>query len=106
MKGIDQEGVSFHKTRNAHIYREYIGSKQTMEQLATKYNITKQRVWQIIRRCQLGGGDYYEGFENFRQKEESLRELGIENTQIHKLLRKWMSDKYGIKTISLKDERI
>ena len=98
MKGIDQEGVPFHKTRNALIYREYIGSKQTMEQLATK--------WQIIRRCQLGGGDYYEGFENFRQKEESLRELGIEKNQIHKLLRKWMSDKYGIKTISLKDERI
>jgi len=106
MKGIDQEGVSFHKTRNALIYHEYVGSKQTMEQLAGKYNITKQRIWQIIRRCQLGGGDYYEGFENFRQKEESLRELGIESDQIHKLLRKWMSDKYGVKTITLKDERI
>ena len=107
MKGIDKDGISFYKNRNAIIYFEYKYTKEvTMEQLAEKYSITKQRIWQIIRRCQLGEGDYYEGFENFKEKEDSLKELGIENDQIHKLLRKWMSDKYGVKTITLKDERI
>ena len=74
MKGIDKEGVSFYKNRNAIIYFEYKYAKEvTMEQLAEKYSITKQRIWQIIRRCQLGEGDYYEGFENFKEKEDSLK---------------------------------
>jgi len=90
MKGIDEVGVSFHSDRNSTIYYEYTH--------------TKQRIWQIIRRCQLGGGDYYGGFENFREKEKSLKELGVPKDQIHSLLRKWMSEKYNIKTIALKNE--
>ena len=104
MKGIDEVGVSFHSDRNSTIYYEYTHTKQTMEQLAKKYDITKQRIWQIIRRCQLGGGDYYGGFENFREKEKSLKELGVPKDQIHSLLRKWMSEKYNIKTLALKNE--
>jgi predicted DNA-binding protein YlxM (UPF0122 family) len=76
-----------------------------MEQLADKYEITKQRVWQIIRRCELGSGDYYRGFETYRDKQESLKELGLPQEQVHELLRKWMSEKFDIKTITLKNER-
>tara|TARA_R100001594_G_scaffold19347_2_gene37751 strand:- start:5362 stop:5595 length:234 start_codon:yes stop_codon:yes gene_type:complete len=76
-----------------------------MEQLADKYEITKQRVWQIIRRCELGSGDYYRGFETYRDKQESLKELGLPQEQVHEVLRKWMSEKFDIKTITLKNER-
>lgn len=105
MKGIDESSASFHRERNSKIYYEYTSTKQTMEQLADKYEITKQRVWQIIRRCELGSGDYYRGFETYRDKQESLKELGLPQEQVHELLRKWMSEKFDIKTITLKNER-
>ena len=105
MKGIDESNALFHRERNSKIYYEYMSTKQTMEQLADKYEITKQRVWQIIRRCELGSGDYYKGFETYRDKQESLKELGIPKEQTHTLLRKWMSEKFDIKTITLKNER-
>ena len=70
MKGIDRDKATFYLERNQSIYREYVETKQTMEQLAERYNITKQRVWQIIRRCTLGEGDYYKGFENFKHKKQ------------------------------------
>ena len=104
MKGIDRDKATFYLERNQSIYREYVETKQTMEQLAERYNITKQRVWQIIRRCTLGEGDYYKGFENFKHKEESLTELGIQGGRRHELLRKWMSENYEIKTIPLQNE--
>lgn len=105
MKGIDNSGALFHRDRNSKIYYEYKNTKQTMEQLADKYELTKARVWQIIRRCELGSGDYYEGFAVYRKKEESLKELGLPRVQIHELLRTWMTEKYEIKTIARKDER-
>tara|TARA_R100000656_G_scaffold121418_3_gene96382 strand:+ start:704 stop:1024 length:321 start_codon:yes stop_codon:yes gene_type:complete len=104
MKGIDKLNASLHRNRNSKIYYEYTNTNQTMEQLAYKHEITKQRVWQIIRRCELGAGDYYKGFETYRDKQESLKELGVPQEQAHTLLRKWMSDKFDIKTITLKDE--
>jgi translation initiation factor 2 alpha subunit (eIF-2alpha) len=105
VKGIDDSSASFHRERNSKIYYEYTTTKQTMEQLAEKHGLTKQRVWQIVRRCEMGSGDYYKGFEAFRDKQDSLKELGISEEQMHKLLRKWMHEKFDIKTIALKDER-
>jgi|TARA_R110002012_G_scaffold117769_1_gene265833 predicted DNA-binding protein YlxM (UPF0122 family) len=104
VKGINTDKASFYLKRNEAIYLEYLENKQTMEQLAQKYNITKQRVWQIIRRCTLGEGDYYGGFKTFKDKEESLKELGIKGGRRHELLRKWMSENYEIKTIPLQRE--
>ena len=104
MKGIEESRASFHRDRNSKIYYEYTNTKQTLEQLADKYGVTKQRVWQIVRRCEMGSGDYYKGFENYRDKQDSLKELGIPEEQMHKLLRKWMSEKFDIKTIALKNE--
>ena len=104
MKGINEDKANFYTDRNQNIYKEYIETKQTMEQLANKYNMTKQRIWQIIRRCTMGEGDYYKGFNNFKTKEESLKELGIKGDRRHELLRKWMGDRYEIKTIPLENE--
>ena len=104
MKGINEDRAYFYKNRNLNIYQEYVETNQTMEQLADKYNITKQRIWQIIRRCTMGAGDYYRGFENYKDKEVSLKELGAISERRHQLLRRWMSEKYEIKVISLRDE--
>ena len=43
------------------IYNHYCKDNMTLEEIGIKYNITKQRSWQIVRFSQLGDGDYYAG---------------------------------------------
>ena len=75
-----------------------------MEALAKKYAMTKQRIWQIIRRCQVGQGDYYQGYQTFKAKKESFEGSGLSEEEIHHRMRTWLSETHGVKTIKLKDE--
>ena len=104
MKGISEADQKVQFDRNSQIYREYKGSDITMDGLANEYNLTKQRVWQIIRRCQLGDGDYYQGYIRYKSKEDSLKELGVKGKRLHELMRKWRSEQ-GAKMITLSGER-
>ena len=45
------------------IYMTYTNSYTTLEEIGTKYDVSKQRVWQIIRYCKLGDGNYYKGLK-------------------------------------------
>lgn len=104
MKGISEENQKIQFDRNSIIYKQYRETDTTMDKLAYEYNLTKQRVWQIIRRCQLGDGDYYHGYVKYREKENSLKNLGVKNDRLHSLMRKWMTEQ-GAKMIKLRDER-
>ena len=104
MKGISEENQKVQFDRNSIIYKQYSGTDITMDGLADEYNLTKQRVWQIIRRCQLGNGDYYHGYTRFKEKENSLKDLGVTGNRLHGLMRKWMTEQ-GAKMIKLRDER-
>ena len=104
MKGISEIEQKEHFDRNSQIYTDYKNSDVTMDGLAHQYDLTKQRVWQIIRRCQLGDGDYYQGYVRYKSKEDSLKELGVKGKRLHELMRKWMSEQ-GAKMITLSNER-
>jgi predicted DNA-binding protein YlxM (UPF0122 family) len=104
MKGISEENQKVQFNRNSIIYKQYSDTNITMDGLADEYNLTKQRVWQIIRRCQLGNGDYYHGYIRFKEKENSLKDLGATGNRLHGLMRKWMTEQ-GAKMIKLRDER-
>ena len=104
MKGISEENQKVQLDRNSIIYKQYKDTNITMDGLADEYNLTKQRVWQIIRRCQLGNGDYYHGYTRYKEKEDSLKDLGVTGNRLHALMRKWMTDQ-GAKMIKLRDER-
>ena len=104
MKGISETDQKVQFDRNSQIYAEYKNTDITMDGLANEYNLTKQRVWQIIRRCQLGNGDYYQGYVRYKSKEDSLKELGVKGKRLHELMRKWMSEQ-GAKMITLSGER-
>ena len=104
MKGISEENQKVQFDRNSIIYKQYSDTNITMDGLADEYNLTKQRVWQIIRRCQLGNGDYYHGYTRFKEKENSLKDLGVTGNRLHGLMRKWMTEQ-GAKMIKLRDER-
>ena len=54
MKGISEGKAVFYRERNLSIYDDYMNSSRTMEEIAEHFNLTRQRVWQIIRRCQIG----------------------------------------------------
>jgi len=106
MKGISDGKAVFYRERNLAIYDAYFTSSRTMEEIAESFHLTRQRVWQIIRRCQIGEGDYYEGYQNFREKKEKLEEKGFSEDEVHYLMRQWLVEKHRVKIIRLKDERI
>ena len=71
MKGISEINQKIQFDRNTEIYKRYKEEDVTMDGLAAVYDLTKQRVWQIVRRCQIGNGNYYEGYTRYKSKEES-----------------------------------
>ena len=106
MKGISESKAAFYKNRNLSIYEEYLNEDTTMESIATRYALTKQRVWQIIRRCQVGEGNYYQGYQAFKEKKDSFADSGLTEEEVHEEMRDWLSEEHGVKTIKRKHERI
>ena len=79
------------------IYKEivtlYSSGTMTMKEIGEKFDITKQRVWQIVRRCKIGNGNYYSAVEIESKKKELPDHL----------YSAWLKDK-GIKTIKRKED--
>jgi predicted DNA-binding protein YlxM (UPF0122 family) len=74
------------------IYMTYTNSYTTLEDIGRKYDVSKQRVWQIIRYCKLGGGDYYKGLKLYNDVQKSYEEEFTEadTKTINALMRDWM----------------
>lgn len=74
------------------IYMTYTNSYTTLEDIGRKYDVSKQRVWQIIRYCKLGGGDYYKGLKLYNDVQKSYKEEFTEadTKTINALMRDWM----------------
>ena len=70
----------------------YTNSYTTLEDIGRKYDVSKQRVWQIIRYCKLGGGDYYKGLKLYNDVQKSYEEEFTEadTKTINALMRDWM----------------
>lgn len=70
----------------------YTNSYTTLEDIGRKYDVSKQRVWQIIRYCKLGGGDYYKGLKLYNDVQKSYKEEFTEadTKTINALMRDWM----------------
>tara|TARA_R110000744_G_scaffold56311_4_gene118782 strand:- start:2899 stop:3207 length:309 start_codon:yes stop_codon:yes gene_type:complete len=83
------------KTIYFNIYMTYTNSYQTLEEVGTKYDISKQRVWQIVRFCVLGKGDYYKGLklynETYRNYQEKFADADLKT--LNALMRDWMKSK-------------
>ena len=75
------------------VHMTYTNSHITMEDLGLKYGLTKQRIWQIIRFCKLGNGNYYKGLEEYNNVYKSYREeFPDANVKtLNELMRDWMS---------------
>ena len=75
MKGISEQKAKENSIRYRTMYERWLKEKLTLEQLGNEYELTKQRVWQIITRCKLGQGDYYYGVQLARHKWGELKLL-------------------------------
>ena len=69
MQGIDEQSAKDFLDRNKIIYNLYRDG-ETMERIGEKYGGSKQRVHQIIRRCKIGEGHYYDAHKLETDKKE------------------------------------
>ena len=75
MRGIDTYKAEQNAKRYRAIYDDWKAAEETLAELGEKYELTKQRVWQIVTRCKLGDGDYYrtEFMQLYQDNEQSKR---------------------------------
>lgn len=80
------------KTLYFNIYMTYVNSHSTLEDIGNKYDISKQRVWQIIRYCKLGHGDYYKGLNSYNKVYKSLKEeyVNASSRELNRMMREWL----------------
>ena len=81
----------------------YINSYTTLEEVGRKHNISKQRVWQIVRFCRLGEGNYYTGLKLYNETYKSYQEefAKADSKTLNALMRDWMKLK-NIRLIKIK----
>ena len=97
MKGISQLKAKENSIKYKSMYEKWSNSTTTLEELGKEYDITKQRMWQIITRCKLGDGDYYLGTQVARNKWSELNSLYSDFDDILPAYNDWLS-KQGINT--------
>tara|TARA_R100000687_G_C6337446_1_gene112600 strand:+ start:157 stop:471 length:315 start_codon:yes stop_codon:yes gene_type:complete len=100
MQGINEVNANFHLSRNEEIHSLYLNGC-TMEEIGKKFNISKQRVWQIIRRCKLGDGNYYAGYQVESEKRKEFFQLTGSIKLADKEYTTWLKSK-GVKRIKTK----
>ena len=59
IKSLSQEDIQHYEKTYNDIYQLYTTRTMTMEAIGHLYGVTKQRIWQIIRKIEKGDGDYY-----------------------------------------------
>ena len=90
MQGIDEKSAQDYLDKYQHIYNLY-KKGETLENIGEQFGVSKQRIHQIIRRCKIGEGDYY----NAHKIEAEKKEQDPANFD------DWLKDK-GVKSISKK----
>ena len=93
MKGISQQKAKENSIRYRDMYDKWTSSETTLEQLGKEYDVTKQRVWQIITRCKLGDGDYYYGVHVARNKWSEFKQLYSDVDQTQRAFNEWLNDR-------------
>lgn len=70
----------------------YTNSHTTLEDIGIKYNLSKQRIWQIIRYSKLGEGNYYKGLKVYNKVYKSFKDeyTDADAKTLNALMRDWM----------------
>lgn len=92
MRGIETHKAEQNSKRYRAIYDDWKAAEETLAELGDKYDLTKQRVWQIVTRCKLGDGDYYRGVQIARNKWTELMQLYQDNEQSKRAYNEWLEE--------------
>jgi hypothetical protein len=95
MQGIEEK-VREEKSTQYPLMVKLNEKGMTYEEIGRQFNVTKQRVHQIICCCRIGNGDYYEGRKLAREFRTYLNSLAKSETEKQKLFKDWLQDK-GVK---------
>jgi predicted DNA-binding protein YlxM (UPF0122 family) len=70
----------------------YTNSYTTLEEIGNKYDVSKQRVWQIVRYCKLGEGNYYKGLKLYNETYKNFQKdfTDADLKTLNALMRDWM----------------
>ena len=98
MRGITPKKKAESQEKYAMMYEEWLKQDITLLELAEAYDLTKQRVWQIITRCKLGDGSYYDGVQVARNKWNELNSTYNDMEEITAEYNAWLKTK-SVKTI-------
>tara|TARA_R100001510_G_scaffold51796_1_gene51916 strand:- start:255 stop:599 length:345 start_codon:yes stop_codon:yes gene_type:complete len=98
MRGITPKKKVESQEKYTKIYQDWVFQDITLLELADEYDLTKQRIWQIITRCKLGDGDYYLGTQVARNKWNELNSTYSDMEEIVAEYNAWLKTK-KVKTI-------
>lgn len=59
IKSLSKQEIESYEKIYKEIVTLYSSGTMTMKEIGEKFDITKQRVWQIITKMKKGQGDYY-----------------------------------------------
>tara|TARA_R110002020_G_scaffold94037_2_gene226671 strand:+ start:7884 stop:8099 length:216 start_codon:yes stop_codon:yes gene_type:complete len=59
IKSISKKEIELYEKTYKAIVSMYENTEMTMKEIGDEFDITKQRVWQIITKVRKGNGDYY-----------------------------------------------
>ena len=94
--GISETNYNRQQELYYQIYALYSTSDKTLQQIGDTHGITRQRVSQIVLRCTVGGGDYYQGCVLARRAWETLKE-DYKGKKLTQEFQKWLAMR-GVKT--------
>ena len=75
MRGITPKKKVESQEKYERIYSMWQEDESTLQEIGEYFDLTKQRVWQIVTRCKLGDGDYYLGTQVARNKWNELNSI-------------------------------
>ena len=102
MQGISEKEAELYLGRYEEMYSLYLNG-WTLLRIGHRYDLTKQRVWQIIRRCKLGDGDYYEAQVQEKEKKREIEQLALSVAEAAMHYTQWLGSK-GVRRIRKKGE--
>jgi|TARA_R110002020_G_scaffold202084_7_gene405086 predicted DNA-binding protein YlxM (UPF0122 family) len=86
------------------IFMLTLNTDLTLEEIGIKFGVTKQRVWQIVRFNNLGGGDYYKGYTMYNNKYKTLLyNAKLDTIKRKQLMRDWLK-KRNVRLIRSKSD--
>ena len=64
IKSLSKEDIAKNEETYKQSFQLYATGTMTLKEIGQIYNVSKQRIWQIVTKIQEGNGDYYHEHRN------------------------------------------